>query len=239
MKVMLLSDLVIMRKILTQMMGIFLAIALFLTIATGTVISSTSAMAVMVPAMFVISIAAYDQLNHWESFRLSLPLSRADVVKGRYASTAMVVAGSYVLALLTSGFITAIFTPLSNAGLLGPLDYYPSSLGEIAAASTLGLAVSLWIPAISLPLSLRYGLTRMTRFAPVVVAFTIALTFSAVSSLDPSLSLVSWLLESGIFDLLNTGYGVALATLVALAISAAIFAGSLPIALRLYQNREL
>jgi len=238
MKAMALSDLIIMRRALAQMMGIFLVVAVFVAASTGSIVAATAALAVMSPAMFVISIAAYDQFNHWESFRLSLPLNRADVVKGRYASTTLVVAGSFVFALVVSVAIAALFTPLSDAGLLGPFEYNPSSLGEITAACALGLAVSLWIPAISLPLSLRFGLTRMTRLAPVVVAFAIAIAFTALSNLESSSGIVAWLLGAWVFDFLATGETAVIAVLAAVGVSAAVFAASLPIALRLYKTRE-
>ena len=36
--------------------------------------------------MGAMGLAAYDELNHWGLFRLTLPLSRRDVVLGRYGA---------------------------------------------------------------------------------------------------------------------------------------------------------
>lgn len=63
-------------------------------------VGTAAAIAAMVPFTGLFSLAAYDEQNNWELFRLTLPLTRRQVVFGRYASIALLTVGSLALALV-------------------------------------------------------------------------------------------------------------------------------------------
>ena len=86
MKAMIVSDFAVLRSVLLQLLGICLVVALFMGYVMGAV-DTAAAIAAMVPFTGLFSLAAYDEQNNWERFRLTLPLTRRQVVFGRYAST--------------------------------------------------------------------------------------------------------------------------------------------------------
>ena len=81
MKAMIVSDFAVLRSALLQLLGICLVIALFMGYVMGAV-GTAAAIAAMVPFMGLFSLAAYDEQNNWERFRLTLPLTRRQVVFG-------------------------------------------------------------------------------------------------------------------------------------------------------------
>lgn len=93
MKAMIVSDFAVLRSVLLQLLGICLVIALFMGYVMGAV-GTAAAIAAMVPFTGLFSLAAYDEQNNWERFRLTLPLTRRQVVFGRYASIALLTVGS-------------------------------------------------------------------------------------------------------------------------------------------------
>ena len=99
MKAMIVSDFAVLRSALLQLLGICAIIALFMGYVMGAV-GTAAAIAAMVPFMGLFSLAAYDEQNNWERFRLTLPLTRRQVVFGRYASIALLTVGSLALALV-------------------------------------------------------------------------------------------------------------------------------------------
>lgn len=79
MKAMIVSDFAVLRSALLQLLGICAIIALFMGYVMGAV-DTAAAIAAMVPFMGLFSLAAYDEQNNWERFRLTLPLTRRQVV---------------------------------------------------------------------------------------------------------------------------------------------------------------
>ncbi|MEI3548858.1 MAG: ABC-2 transporter permease [Adlercreutzia sp.] len=86
MKAMIVSDFAVLRSAILQLLGICAIIALFMGYAMGTLVGGAAAIAAMPPFMLLFSLAATDEQNNWERFRLTLPLTRRQVVFGRYAS---------------------------------------------------------------------------------------------------------------------------------------------------------
>ena len=136
MKAIIVSDFAVLRSALLQLLGICLVIALFMGYVMGAV-DTAAAIAAMIPFTGLFSLAAYDEQNNWERFRLTLPLTRRQVVFGRYASIALLTAGSLALALVLGLGIAAL------AGLL-PAEWLPESLSpsentpEMIVGSTVG-----------------------------------------------------------------------------------------------------
>lgn len=114
-------------------------------------------------------MAATDEQNGWERFRLTLPLTRRQVVFGRYASLALVAIGTIVFALALSFLLLGVISCMPAGTLpegLTPAALVGSVVGAVGVI-TLGMAVTL-------PLVFRFGMTRATRFVPVVVVIAIA-----------------------------------------------------------------
>ena len=174
MKAMIVSDFAVLRSAILQLLGICAIIALFMGYAMGTLVGGAAAIAAMPPFMLLFSLAATDEQNGWERFRLPLPLPRRQVVFGRYASLALVAIGTIVFALALSFLLLGVISCMPAGTLpegLTPAENPPAALvGSVVGAVgviTLGMAVTL-------PLVFRFGMTRATRFVPVVVVIAIA-----------------------------------------------------------------
>ena len=217
MKAMIVSDFAVLRSVLLQLLGICLVIALFMGYVMGAV-GTAAAIAAMVPFTGLFSLAAYDEQNNWERFRLTLPLTRRQVVFGRYASIALLTVGSLALALVLGLGIAAL------AGLL-PAEWLGSTVGGVSV-----VAIAM---AVAMPVITRFGMTKAARIVPIIVVlivtFAVAFFGNGVQLTGALADLVQWLDTGNNYLFL----AAALAVVVAL-----IYVASAFVAAKLYEKRE-
>ena len=89
MKTMMLADFLALAKSLPK------NVVLWALLATGVCLVAGNA----TPIILLMPLLTRDQRREWMAFRQALPLSRADVVRGRYASIAVIVAGCVALGI--------------------------------------------------------------------------------------------------------------------------------------------
>lgn len=111
MKAMIFSDLITSKNAFVQLLLISIVICGFLAWGTGEVIVGTAAMATMAPLMYLFSIFAYDEMNGWERFRMTLPLTKHQVAYGRYVSMLIV----SVVSMLAAWLISFVFIAIIQA----------------------------------------------------------------------------------------------------------------------------
>lgn len=111
MKAMIFSDLITSKNAFVQLLLISIVICGFLAWGTGEVIVGTAAMATMAPLMYLFSIFAYDEMNGWERFRMTLPLTKHQVAYGRYMSMLIV----SVVSMLAAWLISFVFIAIIQA----------------------------------------------------------------------------------------------------------------------------
>ena len=136
-------------------------------------ISYLCALTAVMAAMLPMTLMAYDEQSRFDRFAFALPVSRAEIVLGKYAVTLLSVlwiAVAYVL----GGLLSAAF---------GLLDLAQWNLGELAGMLTLPLIA----PALYLPLAFRFGVEKgriwVIIFMAVLGAAAVALTqLSSVSA---------------------------------------------------------
>ena len=107
MKTMIVSDFAALRSALLQLVGICLVVSLFMSYVMGAV-GTSAAIGAMIPFMCLFSLAALDEQNGWERFRLTLPITRRQVVFGRYASVAIATVLAFVFSLALSFALLAV-----------------------------------------------------------------------------------------------------------------------------------
>ena len=112
MKTMIVADFSTMRSALLQLVGICLIIAVFMGVVADTVVGAIAAITAMLPFMFLFSLAATDEQNGWERFRLTMPITRRQVVFGRYASLALLTVAAALFGLLLAAVIIGVATAL-------------------------------------------------------------------------------------------------------------------------------
>ena len=231
MKTMILSDLIIMRKYLAQQSVIGLALGILLAFVMENPYVVSPLISVTVSGNCAFTVLALDERNGWERYRFALPISRANVVSGRYASLAIAVAVGLVVGLamaLASAFMAMGYDVDGVRALGEGID--PGAYTLSASMGLLFITVAL---AVTLPLAMRSGMTKAVRFIPMIIVLVVILVSAAIGSNEARF--VAEFLD-GIFADPN---GPAMFAVVSLVGSIALYAVSAGIAARLYEAREM
>lgn len=234
-------EMTIFRDYARQLVGLGLLVSLCIGAGMQTPLAMPATLTCMFFMMSAMGLAAYDQLNHWELFRLTLPLSRRDVVLGRYA--AIVTFGLLGMAVGLAGALaaTGVATAVGLPGELGEAFAFDAGLlGVMAVTTCFTLLIGSVVASVVTPLYFRLGQTRATQILPTVIVllFVVPVAFLGNSGMleggVPGMGLVSAALEA-----LDTPAGMAVGCVVLVALSAAALAISAAVSLRLYDRREL
>lgn len=236
-------DLACLRGVARNLAGTALFVAAIFALAMGA--SGVLCAAAIVIALSVVNrLMAYDEQNNWQAFRQALPLSRSQVVCGRYVTVALCVfasllVGAAVALLIDLGISAAISInsdlQLNSWSELLDLSLRLRDLVELfVACGAAGVAVSFFGLALTLPFMFRFGFTKGARYIPLVFVALSLLVFLGMegissSGFDPA-SLAPLLENSA------TIIGISLA---AVLISLAVYGLSCLVSLRLYTTREL
>lgn len=229
MKAMVFSDLITARNSFGALLGITLFVSAFIAVGTDTLIAAVACMGAMVPFMYLFSISAYDEQGGWEQFRLTLPLTRRQVAYGRYASMLALTGCAMVLALAAGLLIGAVAGALP-AGMVpeGLLLGVTTPEMLVVAVVAVGLIILL-SAAVTLPLIMRFGMTKGTRLVPVVMLL--------------ALSAVAGLLGTGVdaigLDAVLTSGNIMAVMAVAAVVTLALYGASALLAAQLYERREI
>lgn len=236
-------DLACLRGVARSLAGTALFVAAIFALAMGA--SGVLCAATIVIALSVVNrLMAYDEQNNWQAFRQALPLSRSQVVCGRYVTVALCVLASLLVGIAVGLVVDLGIWAAINAypGLqlnswteLIDLSAQPSDLLEIfAACGAAGVAVSFFGLALTLPFMFRFGYTKGVRHIPLVFVALSLLVFLAMGNLSSSgfdPATLAPLLENS-----ATIIGISLA---AVLVSLAVYGLSCLVSLRLYTTREL
>ena len=227
----------VMAQYLRQLLPIGLIVAVAMTVGVGNVSAAASVFVMMALMLSSVSMSAYDDLDNWGAFRLALPLSRRDVVLGRYA---MVIAFALAAAMF-GGLLIAAGWALGQTGVL------PESVVSYVALDADGLQGSLFavlfvslfgslIVGVSLPCFFKFGTTKATQYLPYIMIVACGLFAGTMSALDGGavmeqlVRVLAWFEDPS--HLVLGGAAMFAGAVVILAVSAAV-------SLRLYEKRDL
>lgn len=231
MKAMVFSDLITSKNSFASLLGITLFVAVFIAIGTGTLVTSVACLATMVPFMYLFSISAYDEQNGWERFRLTLPITRRQVAYGRYVSMLVITLVSLVISVAIGVFIGFIAGILPSGVVADGLLLSEWGVPALVAVGILTQIVILLAAAFSLPLIMRFGMTKGSRLVPVLLVLALSAGAAFFGSSFESL------------DIGNMIFGdteiLALALVAAFALTLVLYFVSACISARLYERREL
>ncbi|WP_251159082.1 ABC-2 transporter permease [Caniella muris] len=229
MRTVLISDILTMRKPLAQLAFIGVFIALFI----GSV-----AVAGFFPFLFMTSLFTVDEQNGWERFRLTLPVTRSQVVRGRY----LTVLASCVVSVVGAVALAVPFSWLSEAGLpvASVVPTEGTGIGELLLTTTVASAATalavLLLASLSMPVYLRYGATKAARVAPAVVILAFCL---GMATLEQVGVLAQWgpHVDAWLGGLAASGQGVPVALLATAAVLA-VYAASSQVSCAIYERRQ-
>ena len=80
-----LIEMTVLRDYARQLLGRGLFIAICLSVGMHSIVAVPGLLCMLYFIMGALSTAAYDEQNNWGLYRLTLPVSRRDVILGRYA----------------------------------------------------------------------------------------------------------------------------------------------------------
>lgn len=229
-------DFIVMRSAVSSILLTSVIVVVALVVGMRSLLSPLAAVAAMVPLLMFTTLGAYDDNGGWGSFRLALPLSRTQVVLGRYASLLLAALATGLILLGLGAVAWAVASSASGgfaAGLFGSVG-----LAALAAGVCAALACALAACAVALPLFVRFGLSKGVRFVPLFVTIALAVGMAAMSSSGSPFEGTGW--GAQFLAWLDAGEAHFLvAAAVALAGALLLYALSALVAVRLYGTREL
>lgn len=229
-------ELAVLKKYLKQDTFTTLIVIVCLVAGMGS-LTSVPGVAFLMEAFSVpIIVSAYDDQNGWGSYRLVMPVTRREVVQGRYAlNLLLAIAAAVVAAVLMTAFI-ALGSAVELPEFLANLAVWDNQQLEATLAASISCAcIGLCICSVTLPAYFKFGMTKATQYLPFIMMFLGVAPLLVLGVIGgPLLDQVK-----GAIELAETTGGLGLIAFAALAISLAVYVASSFIAVRLYSARDL
>lgn len=229
-------ELAVLKKYLKQITFTMLIVIVCLVAGMGSLTSVPGMAFLTVTFSVSMSASAYDDQNGWGSYRLVMPVTRREVVQGRYAlNLLLAIAAAAVAAVPMTAFI-ALGSAVELPEFLANLAVWDNQqLEATLAASTSCACIGLCMCSVTLPAYFKFGMTKATQYLPFIMIFLSVAPFLVLGVIGgPLLDQVK-----GAIELAETTGGLGLIAFAALAISLAVYAASSFIAVRLYSARDL
>ena len=229
-------ELAVLKKYLKQITFTMLIVIVCLVVGMGSLMFVPGMAFLTVTFSVSMSASAYDDQNGWGSYRLVMPVTRREVVQGRYAlNLLLAIAAAAVAAVLMTAFI-ALGSAVELPEFLANLAVWDNQqLEATLAASTSCACIGLCMCSVTLPAYFKFGMTKATQYLPFIMIVLSVAPFLVLGVIGgPLLDQVK-----GAIELAETTGGLGLIAFAALAISLAVYAASSFIAVRLYSARDL
>lgn len=178
MKLMLVSDFTQIKHSLPSTALICVFIVVVMTISMGTPVAGAAAIAAMLSYIVIYSVLANDEAAGWAKLRDTLPLSRRDIVLGRFAGTLIVSIAGCVLAIVLAFAVSAVMVAFGMDSVIKEMGGMQTTMTITALSSVIGTAFSLIMLSFILPIVMRLGLTRTSRIVPIVFVLAVCLFFA-------------------------------------------------------------
>ena len=229
-------ELAVLKKYLKQITFTMLIVIVCLVAGMGSLTSVPGMAFLTVTFSVSMSASGYDDQNGWGSYRLVMPVTRREVVQGRYAlNLLLAIAAAAVAAVLMTAFI-ALGSAVVLPEFLANLAVWDNQQLEATLAASISCAcIGLCICSVTLPAYFKFGMTKATQYLPFIMIVLSVAPFLVLGVIGgPLLDQVK-----GAIELAETTGGLGLIAFAALAISLAVYAASSFIAVRLYSARDL
>lgn len=234
MKTMLISDLLLWKDSIVRLVLLYLAIGVVFALFGENPWMAGAMVSCMFAIGSTLSGPVCDEKNDWGTGRLCLPISRKDVVIGRYASTVAFTLIAVIMGMLATGITCAIamvaFPDGGICQLLAEGDAIPVTMLSCSFAFVLVALTA----GVYYPLCFKMGNKKALRLVPVVVALLCILIFMLIEQ-APVLfgGTIGNLVES---EFMNTVYPVIIGSVILFVV---VLAVSCALSIKFYENREL
>ena len=183
-----------------------------------------SALCAMEPLLFLITFTSADAANGWGRFHAALPVSRRDIIAGRYAMLLLISIATIVVCIAL-GALTNVLAGSVSA------DFECLPAIEIAGICVTTTAVMLIVVAFVQPFLIKFGNVAGVRYAMIAFFVFVFALIACINYLVPSNFLAAagqWMDENiGLFVVICAAVG-----LVSYTISGIV-------SLRIYQRKDL
>lgn len=236
-----LIEMTVLGDYVKRLLGTALIVSVCIGLGMRSFIVVPGILAAMFFTVGAITSSAYDEHNGWGLFRLTMPVSRREVVLGRYGATATLGLLGAAVGAVAAFVLGAAATVLPLSGDLAEgLRLSPDGLRAMGLSTACCLAAGALIAAVETPVYLRFGQTKATQWLPLVVfalVFGSSLVLGASGLLDGD-ALTSGGL-AGLLALADTPLGALACSGALLVLAAAALCISALVSIKLYEHREL
>ena len=236
-----LMELTVFRDYFKQLLGVGCFVAVFVSIGMGTIVSAPAILTMMFFLLGTMAAATYDEQNNWALYRLTMPLSRRDVVLARYGVIVTLGVGAMFLTSAVCaaimGLTTVVELPL---GLSEVFAFDPDTLLGMVFSVAFCMALGALLAAIETPIYFKLGQNKTTQWIPMITVFLFVgpmLLVSATGVFEDGAAALEIFLP--LLSFIQTPAGVAASFCIAVAFAGAALAISAAISLKLYEGREL
>ena len=183
-----------------------------------------SALCAMEPLLFLLTFTSADAANGWSRFRAALPVSRRDIIAGRYTML-LLLSIATIVACIALGALTNVLAGSVSA------DFECMPAIEIAGICVTTTAVMLIIVAFVQPFLIKFGNVAGVRYAMIAFFVFAFAVIGCINYLVPSDFLAvagQWMDEN-----------IELFVIICAAVALASYATSGAVSLRIYQRKDL
>ena len=233
---MLKMELTVFGQYLRQLALTMVIMAVCFTIGMGSAARLPGIIFMMAMFSFTTSASHYDEQNDWAAFRLTMPVSRRDVVLGRYL---FVVAVALAVSLLVT-VVVCLLSWMGEASLLPELvanavcldaDMIQTGVFTLAFCSAMGFVIA----SVSMPVFFKFGQTKATQWLPFIMMFLGVAPFMVVGFMGEDAIMAM----QQALSFAETPEGLTSFAVGALLFGAVCYAVSALVSLRVYKARDL
>ena len=236
-----LIEMTVIRDYSRQLFALGVFVAACTCLGMQSVAAAPGVLTCMYFIMGALATSAYDEQNDWGLYRLTMPISRRDVVLGRYGVIATLGIMGMAAGLIGAIALSAIATAAPLPGdLKASLGLSPDNIQAMVFSCALCAIVGSGVAAIEEPVYFRFGQTKATQWIPMISVFLFVgpmVILGATGGLDNFAGIADAIRD--IFAFIETPLGVTVSLVVALCIAAVFLGISAAVTLKLYEKREL
>ena len=233
-----LVELTVLTGYIKQLLPIAAIVGFFVAFGMGTVVPLAGIFVTMFSMMGAMAASAYDDANNWGAYRLTLPLSRRDVVLGRYVA---------VIAMAGAGVALGIALQVL-AVAVGALNILPGDLRDVlhmtqadVLASIFSLFLCLFMgasaAAFTIPAYFKLGNTKATQFLPMFVMLAYFICMIGFGQIADHIDAAEVLTRFASW--MESFAGTAVLSFVLIVLTAFVLSVSAAVSMRIYARRDL
>lgn len=236
-----LMEMTIFRDYAKQLLGVGFFVAIFVSSGMGSIVAAPAILTMMFFMMGCMSANAYDEQNNWGAFRLTMPVSRRDVVLARYGVIVTLgvfgAAAGWAACLLLVSLGSIVDLPF---GLSEAVSFDNGMLLGAVFSTAFCAGLGSLIASLEAPIYFKFGQNKTTQWLPMITVLLFVgpmLIINGTGILDNGS--MSFGTIASLLGFIETPAGMATCVAVFAAFSMVVLGISAAVSLKVYERREL